>query len=99
MDAPSRGSCTPKIPRTLANGELTMYLFFKICVQQIQTSRRIAVDPAIVVIVAQSYAALPKFVLDKRVRQQIVLRGLELLWRYDFHQQTGAFSLVRQLCV
>ena len=25
MDAPSRGSCTPKIPRTLANGELTMY--------------------------------------------------------------------------
>ena len=26
MDAPSRGSCTPKIPRTLANGELTMYL-------------------------------------------------------------------------
>ena len=29
-----------------------MYLFFKICVQQIQTSRRIAVDPAIVVIVA-----------------------------------------------
>ena len=56
-------------------------LFFKICVQQIQTSRRIAVDPAIVVIVAQSYAALPKFVLDKLARQQIVLRGLELLWR------------------
>ena len=26
MDAPSRGSCTPKIPRTLANGELTMYI-------------------------------------------------------------------------
>ena len=26
MDALSRGSCTPKIPRTLANGELTMYL-------------------------------------------------------------------------
>lgn len=26
MGAPSRGSCTPKIPRTLANGELTMYL-------------------------------------------------------------------------
>ena len=25
MDAPSRGSCTQKIPRTLANGELTMY--------------------------------------------------------------------------
>ncbi len=25
MGAPSRGSCTPKIPRTLANGELTMY--------------------------------------------------------------------------
>ena len=25
MDALSRGSCTPKIPRTLANGELTMY--------------------------------------------------------------------------
>ena len=48
---------------------------FKICVQQIQTSRRIAVDPAIVVIVAQSYAALPKFVLDKLARQQIVLRG------------------------
>ena len=65
----------------------------------VQTSRRIAVDPAIVVIVAQSYAALPKFVLDKLARQQIVLRGLELLWRYDFHQQTGAFSLVRQLCV
>ena len=76
-----------------------MYLFFKICVQQIQTSRRIAVDPAIVVLVAQSHAALPKFVLDKLPRQQIVLRGLELLWRYDFHQQTGAFSLVRQLCV
>lgn len=25
MGAPSRGSCTQKIPRTLANGELTMY--------------------------------------------------------------------------
>ena len=74
-------------------------LFFKICVQQIQTSRRIAVDPSIVVIFTQSRAALPKFVLDKLARQQIVLRGLELLWRYDFHQQTGAFSLVRQLCV
>ena len=99
MDAPSRGSCTQKIPRTLANGELTMYLFFKICVQQIQTSRRIAVDPAIVVIVAQSYAALPKFVLDKLTRQQIVLRGLDLLWRYDFYQQTGAFSLACELSV
>ena len=29
MDAPSRGSCTQKIPRTLANGELTMYLFWR----------------------------------------------------------------------
>ena len=76
-----------------------MYLFFKICVQQIQTSRRIAVDPAIVVIVAQSYAALPKFVLDKRVRQQIVLRGLELPWRYNRYLQTGAFSLACQLGV
>ena len=76
-----------------------MYLFFKICVQQIQTSRRIAVDPAIVVIVAQSYAALPKFVLDKLPRQQIVLRGLDLLWRYDFYQQTGAFSLACELSV
>ena len=76
-----------------------MYLFFKICVQQIQTSRRIAVDPAIVVIVAQSYAALPKFVLDKLTRQQIVLRGLDLLWRYDFYQQTGAFSLACELSV
>ena len=76
-----------------------MYLIFNIGVQQVQTSSCIAVDPAIVVIVAQSYAALPKFVLDKLARQQIVLRGLELLWRYDFHQQTGAFSLVRQLCV
>jgi hypothetical protein len=74
-------------------------LFFKICVQQIQTSRRIAVDPAIVVIVAQSYAALPKFVLDKRVRQQIVLRGLELPWRYNRYLQTGAFSLACQLGV
>ena len=27
MDAPSRGSCTQKIPRTLANGELTMYSY------------------------------------------------------------------------
>ena len=76
-----------------------MYWFFKICVQQIQTSRRIAVDPAIVVIVAQSYAALPKFVLDKRVRQQIVLRGLELPWRYNRYLQTGAFSLACQLGV
>ena len=25
MGAPSSGSCTPKISRTLANGELTMY--------------------------------------------------------------------------
>ncbi|MEE0161986.1 MAG: hypothetical protein UEP81_07050, partial [Sutterella wadsworthensis] len=58
-------------------------LIFNIGVQQVQTSRRIAVDPAIVVIFAQSYAALPKFVLDKRVRQQIVLRGLELPWRYN----------------
>ena len=54
---------------------------------------------AFVIIFTQSHAALPKFVLDKLARQQIVLRGLELLWRYDFHQQTGAFSLVRQLCV
>ena len=30
MDAPSRGSCTQKIPRTLANGELTMYLIYAI---------------------------------------------------------------------
>ena len=74
-------------------------LFLKIGVQQIQTSRRIAVDPTVVVIFTKSHAALPKFVLDKLPRQQIVLRGLELLWRYDFHQQTGAFSLVRQLCV
>ena len=74
-------------------------LIFKICVQQVQTSRRIAVDPSIVVIFTQSRAALPKFVLDKRVRQQIVLRGLEFLWRYDFHQQTGAFSLACELSV
>ena len=76
-----------------------MYLIFNVGVQQVQTSRRIAVDPSLVVIFTQSRAALPKFVLDKLARQQIVLRGLELLWRYDFHQQTGAFSLVRQLCV
>ena len=30
MDAPSRGSCTQKIPRTLANGELTMYIPFRL---------------------------------------------------------------------
>ena len=99
MNAPSRGSCTPKIPRTLANGELTMYLFLKIGVQQIQTSRRIAVDPTVVVIFTKSHAALPKFVLDKLPRQQIVLRGLDLLWRYDFYQQTGAFSLACELSV
>ena len=73
MDAPSRGSCTPKIPRTLANGELTMYLFVKTCVQQVKPSRH--------------DASLPKFVLDELPRQQIVLRRLELLCRYDFHQQ------------
>ena len=81
-----QGELYPKIPRTLANGELTMYLFLKIGVQQIQTSHRIAVDPTVVVIFTQSYAALPKFVLDKLTRQQIVLRGLDLLWRYDFYQ-------------
>ena len=74
-------------------------LIFNIGVQQVQTSSRIAVDPAIVDIFTQSHAALPKFVLDKLTRQQIVLRGLECLWRNDLHQQTGAFSLVRQLCV
>jgi len=74
-------------------------LFLKSGVQQIQTSRRIAVDPTVVVIFTQSYAALPKFVLDKLTRQQIVLRGLELLWRYDFYQQTGAFSLACELSV
>ena len=99
MDAPSRGSCTQKIPRTLANGELTMYLIFNIGVQQVQTSSCIAVDPAVVVIFTQSYAALPKFVLDNLTRQQIVLRGLDLLWRYDFYQQTGAFSLACELSV
>ena len=46
-----------------------MYLFLKIGVQQIQTSHRIAVDPTVVVIFTQSYAALPKFVLDKLTRQ------------------------------
>ena len=76
-----------------------MYLFFKICVQQIQTSRRIAVDPAFVIIFTQSHAALPKFVLDNLTRQQIVLRGLDLLWRYDFYQQTDAFSLACELSV
>ena len=74
-------------------------LFLKIGVQEIQTSHRIAVDPTVVVIFTQSYAALPKFVLDKLTRQQIVLRGLDLLWRYDFYQQTGAFSLACELSV
>ena len=74
-------------------------LFLKIGVQQIQTSRRIAVDPTVVVIFTKSHAALPKFVLDKLPRQQIVLRGLDLLWRYDFYQQTGAFSLACELSV
>ena len=73
-----------------------MYLILLIGVQQIQTSLRIAVDPTGGVIFTQSYAALPKFVLDKLTRQQIVLRGLDLLWRYDFNQYTGAFSLACQ---
>ena len=55
-----------------------MYLIFNIGVQQVQTSSCIAVDPAFVIIFTQSHAALPKFVLDKLPRQQIVLRGLEL---------------------
>ena len=53
-----------------------MYLFLKIGVQQIQTSHRIAVDPTVVVIFTQSYAALPKFVLDKLTRQQMCYVGL-----------------------
>ena len=76
-----------------------MYLIFNIGVQQVQTSSCIAVDPAFVIIFTQSHAALPKFVLDKRVRQQIVLRGLELPWRYNRYLQTGAFSLACQLGV
>ena len=36
---------------------------------------------------------------DKFVRQQIVLRGLELAWRYNRYLQTGAFSLACQLSV
>ncbi len=47
-------------------------MIFNIGVQQVQTSSCIAVDPAFVIIFTQSHAALPKFVLDKRVRQQIV---------------------------
>ena len=48
-------------------------LFVKTCVQQVKPSRH--------------DASLPKFVLDELPRQQIVLRRLELLCRYDFHQQ------------
>ena len=51
-------------------------LIFNIGVQQVQTSRRIAVDPAIVVIFAQSYAALPKFVLDKLAVSRLCCVGL-----------------------
>ena len=48
-------------------------LFVKTCVQQVKPSHH--------------DASLPKFVLDELPRQQIVLRRLELLCRYDFHQQ------------
>ena len=74
-------------------------LLIKVCIQQVHAGRCIAVDPAFVIIFTQSHAALPKFVLDKLPRQQIVLRGLDLLWRYDFYQQTGAFSLACELSV
>ena len=74
-------------------------MIFNIGVQQVQTSSCIAVDPAFVIIFTQSHAALPKFVLDKLTRQQIVLRGLELPWRYNRYLQTGAFSLACQLGV
>ena len=85
--------------RTASRIRSGAYLIFNIGVQQVQTSSCIAVDPAFVIIFTQSHAALPKFVLDKRVRQQIVLRGLELPWRYNRYLQTGAFSLACQLGV
>ena len=71
----------------------------KVCVQQVHAGRRIAVDPADAGPITELYAALPKFVFDKASRQQIVLRGLELPWRYNLYLQTGAFSLARQLGV
>ena len=45
MDAPSRGSCTQKIPRTLANGELTMYSY-AIEVSSVDRVRFLAKIPA-----------------------------------------------------
>ena len=71
----------------------------KVCIQQVHAGRCIAVDPADAGSITELYAALPKFVFDKASRQQIVLRGLELPWRYNLYLQTGAFSLARQLGV
>ena len=71
----------------------------KVCIQQVHAGRCIAVDPADAGSITELYAALPEFVFDKASRQQIVLRGLELPWRYNLYLQTGAFSLARQLGV
>ena len=69
-------------------------LFFDVCVQQIDARGRIAVDP--IHLCSQTDSALPKFVFDKFTRQQVVLRGLELLRLHIRHFQTGTLSLARK---